>query len=373
MTNKIRPPWTSEQVAALNEFQRRGGMHPFTCGAEHAPGRSPILDATHSGWICPDPACHYTQDWAHAFMADQTTGPEQPPAQSEAQAAVDALATLQTMINRVREAIGTDEPAPVRQRADCTELEWAQQERARFERLYTREYTRAERAEATLAKTIDGMEALIRRARRAEGALDRMRDRLEVTRVRIRELRDDLRDITGARWIADILDTIHDEPAPGPAATQATEPEDQHTGPLIPPIITEAIRQMDADPHGLKAGMIVKPYHDHGHEKWVFRCWGTDRCDGWLSLDHHSRQSAEHARDRHVAEEHQENPVPKPVCTATIEGPHVPGGKPVQCTREAGHPENHVGPKQGDWGKTLWSDHHAGATPHKAISGEQPS
>ena len=67
----------------------------------------------------------------------------------------------------------------------------------------------------------------------------------------------------------------------------------------------EAIRQMDADPHGLAAGMVVQSYREYGVEKWVFRCWGTDDgCDGLLSLDHHSRQGAERARDRHVAEEH---------------------------------------------------------------------
>jgi hypothetical protein len=59
-----------------------------------------------------------------------------------------------------------------------------------------------------------------------------------------------------------------------------------------------------------------------------------------------------------------------PTCTATIEGPHIPGGGPVQCTRKAGHPENHVGPQQGDDGKTLWTDHHAGATPHGAVREE---
>ncbi|MBZ6258147.1 hypothetical protein KVH22_21765 [Streptomyces olivaceus] len=37
---------------------------------------------------------------------------------------------------------------PVKQRADCTPLEWAEQERARFERLYTRETVRADKAEA---------------------------------------------------------------------------------------------------------------------------------------------------------------------------------------------------------------------------------
>lgn len=69
------------------------------------------------------------------------------------------------------------------------------------------------------------------------------------------------------------------EPASsGPAATQATEP---HTG------------------------LVVQPYrNDRGENVWVFRCWGTDTCDGWLSLDHYSEQSATRARDRHAAEEH---------------------------------------------------------------------
>ena len=62
---------------------------------------------------------------------------------------------------------------------------------------------------------------------------------------------------------------------------------------------------------------------------------------------------------------------PMPTCTATIEGPHVPGDQQIQCTREAGHPENHVGPNQDGDGKTLWTDHSAGATPHRASSEEQ--
>lgn len=71
----------------------------------------------------------------------------------------------------------------------------------------------------------------------------------------------------------------------------------------------EALQQMEDDPHGLKAGLIVKPYREHGQEKWVFRCWGTDDgCDGFLSLDHTSEQSAQRARDRHLAEEHHAQP-----------------------------------------------------------------
>lgn len=69
----IRAPWTPEQVAALNAFQQRGGMHPFTCGGDHAPG-SPVLVAHEDGWRCSDPyreGCDYRQDWAHAFMVDR--------------------------------------------------------------------------------------------------------------------------------------------------------------------------------------------------------------------------------------------------------------------------------------------------------------
>lgn len=76
------------------------------------------------------------------------------------------------------------------------------------------------------------------------------------------------------------------QPAPAPAATQATDGE-------RPPTIT--------------TGLVVQPYRDDRNQpRWVFRCWGTDTCDGWLSLDHHSQQSARRARDRHVAESHPE-------------------------------------------------------------------
>lgn len=78
MTNVIRAPWTPEQVAALNDFQHGGWMHPFTCGGEHTPG-SPVLIAREDGWHCSDPygeGCDYVQDWAHAFMADRTRWPQ---------------------------------------------------------------------------------------------------------------------------------------------------------------------------------------------------------------------------------------------------------------------------------------------------------
>lgn len=52
-------------------------------------------------------------------------------------------------------------------------------------------------------------------------------------------------------------------------------------------------------------GLVVQPYrNDQGRPAWVFRCWGTDDCDGWLSLDHASAQSAACALTRHVEECH---------------------------------------------------------------------
>ena len=74
--SKIRPPWTDDQVAALNAWQH-GPMHPFTCGGNHA--IHVILEATTDGWVCPD--CPYTQDWAHDFMADPMEGNDVGPGQ----------------------------------------------------------------------------------------------------------------------------------------------------------------------------------------------------------------------------------------------------------------------------------------------------
>lgn len=62
---KVIAPWTAEQVAALNRWQRLGYVHPFTCP------NGWNLVATTAGWVCPG-TCGYTQDWAHDFMADAT-------------------------------------------------------------------------------------------------------------------------------------------------------------------------------------------------------------------------------------------------------------------------------------------------------------
>jgi hypothetical protein len=69
VTDQIRAPWTPEQVAALNRFQAESGMHPFTCGNDHATGALHLV-AHEDGWHCWLPDCDYRQDWAHRFMAD---------------------------------------------------------------------------------------------------------------------------------------------------------------------------------------------------------------------------------------------------------------------------------------------------------------
>jgi hypothetical protein len=88
---------------------------------------------------------------------------------------------------------------------------------------------------------------------------------------------------------------------PGPAATK---PGLVVTIEGSPTAACEAIRQMDADTTEPHTGLVVQPYRDHGEKRWVFRCWGTDTCDGYLSLDHYSQQAAERARDRHLVEDH---------------------------------------------------------------------
>lgn len=78
---KIKAPFTQEQVDKLNEFQKLGKFHPFTCCSpdifdckrkkdegETPEERQGILIASNEGWICP--CGKYQQDWAYSFMID---------------------------------------------------------------------------------------------------------------------------------------------------------------------------------------------------------------------------------------------------------------------------------------------------------------
>lgn len=94
MPEITEPPWTPQQVEALNRFQYLRMMHSFTCGAVHDQHR--VLVAAEDGWHCPDPECGYWQRWAHAWMADPVT--------------VDGLAAASPRMRLV--PAPTEEPAP---------------------------------------------------------------------------------------------------------------------------------------------------------------------------------------------------------------------------------------------------------------------
>jgi len=63
---------TPDEVVALDNHQRSGIYHPFTCphrgDSKHREmaGDLGALLPTVRGWVCP--FCDYTQDWAHEFM-----------------------------------------------------------------------------------------------------------------------------------------------------------------------------------------------------------------------------------------------------------------------------------------------------------------
>ncbi|HLH92115.1 MAG TPA: hypothetical protein VKX28_27085 [Xanthobacteraceae bacterium] len=63
--DKITAPFTHAQVDALNHWQRRGFVHPFTCANDHGQFSRDLV-ATVDGWICPH--CDYRQKWAFAAM-----------------------------------------------------------------------------------------------------------------------------------------------------------------------------------------------------------------------------------------------------------------------------------------------------------------
>lgn len=67
----VIPPWSADQVEALNAWQRLGYVHEFTCPHEHG-----ALIATTDGWRCPK--CTYIQNWAHEAMADKSRHPRHP-------------------------------------------------------------------------------------------------------------------------------------------------------------------------------------------------------------------------------------------------------------------------------------------------------
>lgn len=80
--DQIKAPFTDEQVKALNEFQKKGRFHPFTCCSPQEikeckrandegdtyEEKQGILIATNEGWVCP--CGKYKQEWAHKLMIE---------------------------------------------------------------------------------------------------------------------------------------------------------------------------------------------------------------------------------------------------------------------------------------------------------------
>ncbi|WP_171108631.1 MULTISPECIES: hypothetical protein [unclassified Streptomyces] len=87
---------------------------------------------------------------------------------------------------RLPDHIVNEEEAPslVKQRADCTELEWAEQERARFERLYTRETTRADLAEQRADTAARDADIYQKRLERLSEGYTEQRNRAEEAEAR---------------------------------------------------------------------------------------------------------------------------------------------------------------------------------------------
>ena len=57
--------FTQDQVDKLNEYQKSGEFHPYTCGKCPSLGIQSNLIATIYGWKCSREGCDYIQNWAH--------------------------------------------------------------------------------------------------------------------------------------------------------------------------------------------------------------------------------------------------------------------------------------------------------------------
>lgn len=64
MAEMIKAPFDKSQCNSLNQYQKSGVMHEFTCEDGHR------LVAWAGGWLCGERSCKNTQDWAWDWMAD---------------------------------------------------------------------------------------------------------------------------------------------------------------------------------------------------------------------------------------------------------------------------------------------------------------
>lgn len=65
----VHAPFDEAQVRSINAGQRSGVVDPVVCPS---PMCGAVLVASAGGLECPSPVCEYAQDWAPAWMADET-------------------------------------------------------------------------------------------------------------------------------------------------------------------------------------------------------------------------------------------------------------------------------------------------------------
>lgn len=126
------------------------------------------------------------------------------------------------------------------------------------------------------------------------------------------------------------------------------------------------------DPEG---AMTVREYTERGRRLWAFRCWGTDTCDGWLGLGHHTQTSALAERERHVIEAHVEPRAcscPASVLLAEVLGQFQPLRPESDPTGEPGHWQCRVLPYEwDDWQKAAAAGSAAWTPPPPGDTREQ--
>ncbi|MEU9558011.1 hypothetical protein [Streptomyces fumanus] len=200
-------------------------------------------------------------------MTDQT-GPEQPPAPSEMERLRDSVDALQTIVNRVREAVGTDTPAPVPAPADALHA------------ALRRVHDLADRIEAG-APWADNLDNVARRIRDAAtipagpGPVTPEREQLRAVIKALGAAETQLANVRARHREADGYCVTCTEdfgrrhapwPCPtasalGMAATEATEPEAPWTGPFVSPSFAEGIHRRNAELHD-----ATRPTTDHTTE-----------------------------------------------------------------------------------------------------------
>lgn len=69
----VKAPFTQEQIDNINDYQKGGRFHPFTCmsynNCKREENKWGELVATRDGLVCP--CGKYKQDWVHDMMTQK--------------------------------------------------------------------------------------------------------------------------------------------------------------------------------------------------------------------------------------------------------------------------------------------------------------